>query len=123
MASSNGNGSRDKVRRRLLGERETVQNAISGGFVPTSELAEGWQEIDSPSECEIREIEYAHLDSLLQRLRAIEEALERINAGCYGRCSDCGRSIGARRLATDPAITVCLNCQQSRELQTTPVTV
>ncbi len=44
-----------------------------------------------------------------ERLR-IRAALERLEEGEYGFCTDCGEEIGADRLAVDPAIARCADC-------------
>jgi len=44
------------------------------------------------------------------RLRMIEGALRRMDAGEYGYCSQCGEEIDTRRLAFDPATARCIRC-------------
>lgn len=45
----------------------------------------------------------------------IERALQRLDLGRYGECSDCNERIDARRLLAQPAATRCLKCQAQRE--------
>ncbi|MDP3727360.1 MAG: TraR/DksA C4-type zinc finger protein [bacterium] len=49
------------------------------------------------------ETELAQEQSLETRLRAVEEALGRIEQQTYGRCRACGEEIPAERLAANPA--------------------
>jgi DnaK suppressor protein len=49
-------------------------------------------------------------DAAHRRLLDVEEALERLRAGRYGRCVRCGDEIGAERLAARPASTLCFSC-------------
>lgn len=51
----------------------------------------------------------------IDELRDIEAALERIAAGRYGECVDCGAPIALRRLAVQPAAARCLMCQERHE--------
>ena len=44
------------------------------------------------------------------RLRMIEVALRRMDAGDYGYCSQCGEEIDIRRLEFDPATPRCIRC-------------
>ena len=37
-------------------------------------------------------------------------ALDRLDAGTYGRCEVCGRTIGAERLAARPTARTCIAC-------------
>jgi len=41
----------------------------------------------------------------------VEEALERLEAGTYGLCVDCGKAINPDRLAELPAAARCVKCQ------------
>ena len=43
-------------------------------------------------------------------LQRIYSALQRIQAGQYGECLNCGDAIGKGRLQVDPATPVCLQC-------------
>ena len=42
----------------------------------------------------------------------IEAALKRIDEGTYGRCVECGKAIGVRRLKALPEAERCLSCAQ-----------
>jgi RNA polymerase-binding transcription factor DksA len=64
-------------------------------------------------------VEWRHRDQLECRLRDIIDAQDRIFDGRYGRCSDCGNPIEARRLAADPAATLCVACKNSSEPEVT----
>ena len=45
----------------------------------------------------------------------VERALERLQAGVYGTCEDCGADIPEERLAYRPESTRCVNCQARHE--------
>jgi len=49
------------------------------------------------------------------RLRQVEEALVRYDAGTYGICEDCGREIDIARLEAIPYTSLCLRCAESRD--------
>ncbi|HEY8392634.1 MAG TPA: TraR/DksA C4-type zinc finger protein [Capillibacterium sp.] len=49
------------------------------------------------------------------RQAAIEEALDRIKAGTYGICQQCGRPIGGERLEALPYAATCIKCQEENE--------
>jgi DnaK suppressor protein len=48
-------------------------------------------------------------------LRRIDAALERIRTGTFGDCVECGEPIVKARLASQPAIALCVDCAQARE--------
>ena len=47
----------------------------------------------------------------------IREALERIDAGEFGECEDCGEEIGEARLRARPVTTLCIDCKTEQERQ------
>ncbi len=40
----------------------------------------------------------------------LEQALDRVAAGTYGRCEQCNGEIPAERLAARPSARSCMNC-------------
>lgn len=44
------------------------------------------------------------------RLAALDDAVERIDAGTYGECARCRRAIGSERLDAVPGATHCIDC-------------
>jgi DnaK suppressor protein len=47
-------------------------------------------------------------------LRRIAAALQRIDEGEFGYCSNCGDEIARRRLELDPAAPLCVDCASGR---------
>lgn len=62
-----------------------------------------------------QELEWRHRQRLESRLRQLSEAQDRLLEGHYGRCTDCGEEITARRLAADPAAGLCYPCQSATD--------
>jgi RNA polymerase-binding transcription factor DksA len=56
----------------------------------------------------------ALLEAAREQAAAVDAALERLQAGRYGRCDRCGQPIGADRLAARPAAATCIRCAASR---------
>lgn len=50
-----------------------------------------------------------------RELRAIDTALERIEAGTYGECTHCGEQIAEERLKALPYAALCINCAKAEE--------
>jgi DnaK suppressor protein len=48
-------------------------------------------------------------------LKRIEAALDKIAAGDYGDCDQCGEPIAVGRLEFDPAAELCIDCAQQAE--------
>ena len=62
--------------------------------------------------------ERQHVAALLgqarSRLDDLDQALERLERGSYGRCEGCGEPIPAERLEVRPAATACVRCAGPR---------
>lgn len=50
--------------------------------------------------------------SMELKLRDIDTALEKIKKDDYGRCENCGKEIGEKRLMANPAARLCMKCQK-----------
>jgi RNA polymerase-binding transcription factor len=60
-------------------------------------------------------VETELVDRHLRELDEIEAARERMKAGTFGRCPDCGGPIAAARLQARPAALRCTDCQARHE--------
>jgi DnaK suppressor protein len=61
------------------------------------------------------DIDYTLLNMHIERLREVEDALDRLAAGTYGVCEGCGALIKVQRLRVLPFSTYCVRCQEKRE--------
>lgn len=97
-------------RRRILNEVAETEAELE--FIREErepELVERGQEAS-------REMLFERLDERgKQELDDIDAALQRIEDGTYGVCTDCGAHIGVARLKAIPAASLCIGCAQSRE--------
>lgn len=57
----------------------------------------------------------AMIDVATRQRTAVVDALKRLDAGEYGRCVDCGKSVPEGRLAARPEASRCVQCQSQRE--------
>lgn len=56
------------------------------------------------------------LEKVLKRqMEEIEEALERIKKGTYGKCVSCGEMINNKRLVVKVTALYCVECERKRE--------
>jgi DnaK suppressor protein len=58
-----------------------------------------------------REVVDALENAARHALAEIEQALNRLGSGRFGRCVDCGRPVGRERLEVLPAAARCMPCQ------------
>jgi len=62
-----------------------------------------------------REIDYTLEENSENVLLSIDGALDRIQAGTYGTCINCGKPIAEDRLAAIPWATACIDCKRLEE--------
>jgi DnaK suppressor protein len=55
-----------------------------------------------------------------QTVQGIETALQRLEKGDFGKCSDCQGDIGEARLRALPFAAFCLGCQEKRDVAAFP---
>jgi DnaK suppressor protein len=73
----------------------------------------GEDEIDTGSRTSQREQQIGVLANIQARQAQVERALQRIDAGTYGRCETCGSAIAPERLEAFPSVTSCVACKGS----------
>jgi len=121
----------ESLRHRLTAEREKITADLSGldaeivtlGMDQQVEGSVGNHIADDASDIMEQERDLALMASLRERLRDIDRALERLDAGAYGQCERCGEPIGAERLEVRPFATLCIKCQTLAGRQRRPVMV
>lgn len=89
-----------------------------GGVVSRAEVAADHYDNSFQSRAQIqteRQTEFAMNEHETAELGEIDAALERIRAGSYGVCSDCGVAIADARLNAYPTARRCIGCQALAE--------
>jgi DnaK suppressor protein len=56
----------------------------------------------------------ALIDQAQGHLGELDDALDRLRQGSYGRCERCGQPVAAGRLAARPAARTCITCAAAR---------
>ena len=116
----------DRFRSLLLEKRRSVVGAIAylhkenPGTLEneTGELVSGSADqhmADTATETVDREIDYTLEEHDERLLKAIDQALTRIDAGTYGVCVNCGARIAPERLEAMPWATLCIDCKRKEE--------
>lgn len=115
------NSSNPLHKERLLRERAELLQRIAqerGGLVSRVDMAAKHDEHDFGSRAQAtseRDDEFAMNEHETAELGALDAALERLDAGLYGTCKDCGVQIAEARLAAYPATLRCIDCQTAFE--------
>ena len=99
-----------KMREELVREiaRRSRETAVSG----VSDIGDI---LDSVSEERTRELDMILTDREKQKLKQIDDALDRIEESTYGLCEECGVKIPRARLKVVPFAKYCVECKEAIE--------
>jgi len=104
-------------RERILHELGRIEEAIS----EASEELEGSKQSYSNHLADLgtdymeKEKNYYYASQEGSYLKALEEALELVESGDYGKCMECGELISPKRLEAMPAAKLCISCKSKKE--------
>jgi RNA polymerase-binding transcription factor DksA len=88
------------------------QGQLAGDNTPTSDTLDTVQEAMAKEEAlKAREV-------LIQRLKVLARAEEKIRDGTYGLCESCGKAIPPARLQILPEALLCVRCAEQAERRT-----
>lgn len=107
------------IKAQLLQDRALLLSGISRiqrVSAPPGDL-EGGDVCDIATSDRDRELRLRLSERERQKLKEIEEALERIEEGTFGLCERCGEKIPFGRLKVMPSTTVCVACKTKEEKQ------
>ena len=113
----------DHFRERLLEERKRAQGALEYLQQENAGLLEDEREeiqsdnhpADDATSTYDRELDATLEGNEERAIQAIDAALDRIEAGTYGICDNCGQPIGEERLEAVPWTTQCIDCKRKEE--------
>ena len=107
----------EALRTRLREQRQEIVNMYNQDVRAGQESADDGTEdiVDRANNSYNRELMFSLSDSERLLLLQIEDALNRMNVGTYGRCTNCGNTIHPLRLEAVPWARFCIDCQELAE--------
>ncbi|WP_181805455.1 TraR/DksA family transcriptional regulator [Streptomyces shenzhenensis] len=99
---------------RLRAEIEASDSALVGLMRDSGDGA-GDDQADTGTKNITREHELALAANAREMLEQTERALQKLDAGTYGLCENCGDPIGKARMQAFPRATLCVECKQKQE--------
>jgi DnaK suppressor protein len=110
---------RDTEHYRQVLEAQLAELAGHGARAVHELAGDPGEEIPDPSDRATVEEERSGSLRLADRdrklLGKVQEALARLEAGTFGQCTRCGRSIAAARLRARPVTDLCIDCKTELE--------
>jgi len=106
-----------RVHTRLVTRRDALRKALSGDMDAYREYSamQVGDTVDAAVDTANDEISSQLVELESRELGQIENALERISHGHYGRCEYCGTRIAEARLNALPYTNSCIDCQRENE--------
>ncbi|MGW4025305.1 TraR/DksA C4-type zinc finger protein [Streptomyces sp. NPDC005009] len=98
-----------------LREEITSSEQSLAGLMRDSGDGAGDDDADTGTKNITREHELALAANAREMLTQFERALQRLDAGTYGLCENCGNPIGKARMQAFPRATLCVECKQKQE--------
>jgi RNA polymerase-binding protein DksA len=99
---------------RLRTEISSSEESLAGLMRDSGDGA-GDDQADTGTKNITREHELALAANAREMLTQTERALEKLEAGTYGLCENCGNPIGKARMQAFPRATLCVECKQKQE--------
>jgi RNA polymerase-binding protein DksA len=111
----------EKFRKRLVEERDRIKESIKEHEAQVRQYDEIGGRVHSNHMADQGTDEFRHeqafklLQSENRYLYRIEDALQRIEDGTYGKCELCGEAIAAPRLEALPYARMCIQCAEKED--------
>jgi DnaK suppressor protein len=114
----------EHFKKKILAERERILREIGRieeAINEASEDQEGSKQSYSNHLADLgtdymeKEKNYYYATQEGHYLRSLDEALERLERGEYGKCLECGDLISLKRLEAVPSAKLCINCKSKNE--------
>ncbi|MEU9341122.1 TraR/DksA C4-type zinc finger protein [Streptomyces sp. NPDC048278] len=99
---------------RLRAELDASESSLAGLMRDSGDGA-GDDQADTGTKNITREHELALAANAREMLEQTERALQKLDAGTYGLCENCGNAIGKARMQAFPRATLCVECKQKQE--------
>jgi DnaK suppressor protein len=103
------------IKRRISTELEDIAAQLRRQDGPVVAEHTRGDFFDAAQVVEHREREHLNTGRLAHRARRLAAALERVRAGAYGICAECGEPIPGARLIAIPDADACVRCQAQLE--------
>lgn len=104
------------LRAMLLRRRDALRQALAGDLRLLQQLRKETGDVfDAALDNSHEEISSQMVEVESRELAHVQQALERIDLGTYGRCEMCEAAIPKARLEVLPYATLCIKCQREAE--------
>jgi DnaK suppressor protein len=94
-------------------QRELLDSYERDKAAGNAQPDDGIQDLaDKAASAYSKELNFSLSDGERNSLKLIDEAFNRIKDGSFGTCTNCGNTIGEKRLIAVPWTRYCIDCQE-----------
>ena len=104
-----------KVKEELLTRKKILEEELANLHTEKNDDGQVRDSADQALSAIFEALKNSLQNSEFEEYKMIIKALEMIEKGEYGRCTDCEQPISERRLKSYPNAARCLSCQEARE--------
>lgn len=105
----------EAIRKKLVLRKQELENALALLYKERVTEDQVQDAGDQALSSNLEELKISLHNNELDEYKMILKALEMIDNGSYGICSECGKEIAEKRLLLFPNATRCLACQEALE--------
>jgi DnaK suppressor protein len=104
----------NQYKKALLGKKAELEKSVRAGLLADGQTDGHGDFADRSSAANEQEINIHLKQTDAKLLRAIEDALQRVETGAFGICIECEEEIAAPRLKAVPWTKVCIACKEKQ---------
>lgn len=108
---------KDEFRKLLAAKKESIIRKLTDTITESKEMESNVAQdlVDKAETSYTKEFLLSLSSGERETLLLIDEALKRLEHGEFGICQNCGKEIGAKRIAAIPWTPCCIDCQEKAE--------
>jgi DnaK suppressor protein len=118
MPTTHQRGDRKELRARLEARRRDLADEIQRRIAHMRDAGSTVTTVKEPDDTDPSDLDVWLLEIAAGTLRRIDQAIERLSEGRYGRCTSCRGRIAEARLRALPFATCCRQCEIVHERET-----
>jgi DnaK suppressor protein len=105
----------EKIKKKLLTRRQEILQSSSINKLRDDHDDDVKDPADEAFSVSQEELGISLHNNEINEYNRINKALQMIDQGTYGLCTECGKEISERRLQFYPNATLCVSCQEALE--------
>lgn len=107
----------EEILKKLKSEKENIlmgfEEQLSSNDYNNSETSTyPYHSADIGTDAAMLERNTINMNKIMEEIREIDQALNKVSDGTYGECELCGKEITEKRLKAIPFVRMCIDCSE-----------